>query len=279
MSFFKTGFDDYENELLKQEQEHRESQNKPFVFRLAVNETKEIIMLDDTGFRYYEHAFYNQITRKSLAFTCKDGLGGEECLICKAGIKPSPILVATVKDMSGYMDNVGQRKGIGNRLLLKIKRTAAKRLYNKRVEEVEKRARSLWEKQESACRAKGCNSVEDVAKEFLKKGNILKYAKIRASRYGEKAENCGDEFSIVDYVRPEFFKPDDVPFNYEKEFAPVSNQQIIYDLKGFFGNDVPPNLSVILGSVPAGNSTNSLAGTNNNQMFEAPPVSVDELPF
>ena len=273
MSFYKTGFEDYENELQKQDQDQQDSQNKPFAFRLQVNETKEIILLDDTGFRYYEHAFFNQITKKGLTITCKDGLGGEECLACKAQFKPTPIIVSTVKDMSGYLDNVGQRKGIGNKLLFKVKRTAAKRLYNLRVGLAEKQANSLWEKQNQACKAKGCNSAEDVKMQLLKKGGILKYAKLRASRYGEKSENCGDDFSLVDFVRPEFFKPEDVPFNYEKEFAPVSNQQIIYELKAFFGNDIPPMMVPILGT-PQGGSTNAAPQTH-----EAPAFSDDDLPF
>jgi len=287
MSFFKTGFEDYENELLKQDQDQLNAQNKPFTFRVQVNETKEVIILDDTGFRYYEHAFYNQITKQGISITCKDGLGGEECLLCKSQIKPAPILVSTIKDMSGYMDNMGQRKGVGNRLLFKVKRTAAKRLYNERIKIAERRANDLWTKQTEACKAKGCNSVEDVKTQLLKKGGLLKYAKMRISRYGEKSENCGDDFSFVDYVRPEFFKPEDVPFNYEKEFAPLSNQQIIYDLKAFFGNDFPPNLAGLLGSVQAGpiqngsgidfqSRTGSVLGT---QTHEAPSLSDDDLPF
>jgi hypothetical protein len=273
MSFYKKGFEDYDADLLKQEQEQLEYANKPFTFRLGVNQAKEIIMLDDTGFRYVEHSIYNPITKRSLAITCKDGLGGEECLLCKAGVRPVPILIATVKDLSGYVDNQGNKKGIGTRLLLKVKKSAAKRLNTIRQDEVDKKAAQLWEKQEQACKTKGCNSLDDVVKELKRRGNILKFARLRIARYNDKGENCGDDFKLIEYMRPENLRPEDVPFDYEKECAPVSNEKIIYDLKAFFGSNIPPELTTMLGAAP------STAGATPAQSFEAPAFVPDDLPF
>jgi hypothetical protein len=271
-SFFKTGFDSYEKELMDEGNKYQQGENL-YAFHLKVNESKEIIFLDDTGFRFQEHSFFNQISKKSENYTCKMDIEGD-CILCKLKA-PTLITVATIKDLAGYVDKTGERKGQGGRKLFKIKRTAGKMLNDLRKDAVDKKASEMWEKQRSVCEQKGLRTVEEVRDAIWKSGNILKNYLIRAARYGAKSENCGDNFNLVRWVKQDQLKSDDVPFDYEKVFAPKPDDVILYELRNLYGMNVPPEYVQILGAgtSPQGNVNQS------STREEAPSFAPDDIPF
>lgn len=276
MSFFKTGFESYESELKEEDRKAKESSNKVFPFSLKPNETKEVIILDDTGFRFHEFSFYNQATRKSVSFTCRGD--GDFLNIHK---NPALITVMTVKDMAGYVDQNGNRKGVGDLKPFKLKKNAAKRINNLRQSVAAQKASEMWNGQRNICDERGLKSEKDVLEAILKKGNVLKNCRIRCSRIADKAESSGDDFSFVTWVKQEAFKPDEKPFDYEKLFAPKSDEEIKQELMQFYNGQPPFDLGMEYTGQTSGGGDHkeSYSGGQDSTYDEAPSYTADDIPF
>lgn len=225
MSFFNTGFEDYEKELVHEEEKSKQGKENAFAFSLKVNESKEFIVLDDTGFRFYEYTFFNRIINRPISFTSR----GDNDFLAEAK-RPSLITVMTVKDLSGSLDKNGERKYVGSLRLLKLKKNAAKRINVLRQTLAAQAANQLWETQKTLCEQRGHKSVEEVAAAILRKGEVLKLCRLRATRFGDKSESSGDDFQFIAKVKPEALKPEDKPFNYEELFAPKTDEEIKAEL-------------------------------------------------
>lgn len=294
MSFFKQGFDEYDSELKDENTKSQNDQSRVFPFSLKTGETKDIIILDDTGFRFYEYSFYNSATRRSANFTSR----GDNDFLSEAK-RPALITIMTIKDMAGYLDNNGQRKGVGNLKPLKLKKNAATRINLIRQSVAVQKASEMWEKQKSLCEQHGHKNLDDVAAAIIKKGNVLKNCRLRVMRLGDKAESSGDEFQMLNWIKSEELEQKDVPFNYEEMFAPKTDAEIKAELLTLFGGvqffnkDVAP-LAKYFGeggtqtqtqgqqasnTGTQGGFTQTPPPANSGGYEEAPNWSADDIPF
>lgn len=291
-NIFSQGFDNYEQELQQANQRNDSGSNNVYPFSLKVSETKEFIILDDTGFRFHEFSFYNPAVRKTANFTCR----GDNDFLHNANKKPGLITVMTVLDMSGYIDSNGQRKGVRALKPLKLKKNAATRINMLRQDVARRKAEEMWNHQKAICDQNGFKSVDDVTEAILKKGGVLKNCKIRASRIGDKSESSGDDFQFITWVKSDFFKPEEKPFDYEVLFAPKGDQEIIAELNQLYGNQPPADIAnaIAIASGQGGqqsapqNMQTQQTQTHNTQQSspqmdtqysEAPSYSAEDIPF
>jgi hypothetical protein len=291
MSFFKRGFEDYETELKQENNAAEQVNNQIYPFSLKKNETKEFIILDDTGFRFHEFSFYNPTVRRTANFTCR---GDNDFL--HAGKKPGLITVMTVKDLTGYLNKDGQRKGEGALKPLKLKKNAATRINLLRQDAARRKAEDMWNNQRQICTQKNLNSVDEVIAAIIKAGNVLKNCKIKATRIGDKSESSGDDFQLIEWVKANTLAATDIPFNYEEMFAVKSDEIIKQELMTLYNGQPPFDLNGT-GQAPGqemapqsfnGQQDNFNGQQNfnsNNQSnqqenySEAPNYTADDIPF
>lgn len=275
---FKTGFDDFQEDLKREEA--KSSNNFINRFMVPKDGKKEAIFLDDTGFRFEEHNVYDPTTRRSKQFTCS---GDENCCLCQLRDRTAMVTVSTVKDMNGYIDQrTGQRKNVGQKQIFAAKKDASKRMMRLRETVALQKAENWWNNQQEQMRAKGFNNVEEIKNKLLQTGGVLKNCRISCERLGDKSERVGDEFAYKGLAAKDLIQPTDTPFEYEKIFAVKPEAVIKQEILEFFGPNDKGRYAALFPQMQQAQvqqQSNMQEVSTEPERHEAPSFNADDIPF
>jgi len=289
MGIFKTGFSGYAQEL----QDTKKEQDYLNKFFIKVGEMKEVVVLDDTGFRFNMYGI--STPRGAAAFRSLDVVCNTEdpsqCILSKYGFSPTLVTVVTIKNLSGYFKSNGEKAGVGERQLLILKPTSAKLLDVTRQTVLQNKAEEMWNTQRAVCEQRGLKSLDDVKNAIMLKGNVLKNSKITIGRTDSKSAATGNYFMFSRWIKQEELTQNDVPFNYEEVFKIKTDEEIMADVIKFHeANQMPMTWqhNVNTGVVSSGNTqgTQNKGANFQSQINSAPSdvarpfdFSADDIPF
>lgn len=266
---FSYGFENYEQELTKNEQEKKTNYINEFYVK--IDGSKQVIFLDDSGVRYKEHGYFNRFTKASASYPCTKDIKGK-CVHCdEFGKKPTLVTLMTVKDLTGYVNKKNERVGVGAKLLFKSKTDSSKRLQKERLEIAEQYAEKLWESKQDDLLAKGLDTIEKVVAHLVKQGGLLQNKKFKIERIGEKSERVGDTFRFAGPAKPTELDDTDKPFDYA-EIIKVQDDNIVR-------NEVMLKFAAGSSKNDQQNAANDFSQGANKTYEQAPDFTADDIPF
>lgn len=277
MGLINRGYDGYAQQIEQQKQmqeeenkkREQEKKNKVYEFYVKAGDVKEIIFLDDDYARVLMHNIYVKSLNKVLSYVCCKSVNpNDECVLCQGGKYLSELThLRTVKDMTGYTNDRGEKKGVGAVKLYKLRDKINDSLDNLRQNVALRKASYFWAEHKDAMKKKGCNSLDDVLAGILKAGNVLQNCKVKVV-VGKKSTDV--TFTLIENVKKESLGQYDVPINYENSLEIKSNDEIVQELSA---------LGVSVNGGKDESQHESIPVQDTNDYAVASNYSAEDIPF